>query len=85
MNIFKGDYYKNLNKFNKAYIYYLFAMKTMKKIYKNAPNEGMLNDIVILCSKLSEISKRLNRKKDKIKWDETQKKLLIESEKYNEK
>lgn len=83
VNIFKGDYYKSLNKYKTAYLYYLIAMKKMKYIYKKIPNEGVLNDLIIIYNNLSDIAKNLKRNKDKIKWDNIINKLQKESEMFN--
>ena len=83
VNIFKGDYYKALDKYKTAYLYYLVAMKKMKNIYKKLPNEGLLNDLIIIYNNLSDIAKHLKRSKDKIKWDTIISKLEKESEMFN--
>lgn len=80
VNIFKGDYYKCLTKYKTAYLYYFIAMKKMKKIYKQIPNEGILNDLIIIYNNLSEIAKILKRNKVKIKWDSIVNELKKESE-----
>ena len=83
VNIFKGDYYKALNKYKMAYLYYLIAMKKMKYIYKKMPNEGILNDLILIYNNLSEVAKILKRNKSKIKWDNIINKLQKESEMYS--
>ena len=83
VNIFKGDYYKALDKYKTAYLYYIVAMKKMKNIYKKLPNEGLLNDLIIIYNNLSDIAKHLKRSKDKIKWDTIISKLEKESEMFN--
>ena len=56
INIFKGDYYKSLNKYKSAYLYYYVSMKKMNKIYKKIKNEGILNDLILIYNNLSEVA-----------------------------
>ena len=55
-------------------------MKKISKIYKQMPNEGIRNDLILVYNHLSEVAKVLKRTKDKIKWDEIIQELQKESE-----
>ena len=55
-------------------------MKRINKIYKEMPNEGIRNDLILVYNHLSEVAKVLKRTKDKIKWDEIIQELQKESE-----
>lgn len=80
VNIFIGDFHKIEGRFKSAYVFYLIAMKRINKIYKEMPNEGIRNDLILVYNHLSEVAKVLKRTKDKIKWDEIIQKLQKESE-----
>lgn len=80
VNIFIGDFHKIEGRFRSAYVFYLVAMKKISKIYKEMPNEGIRNDLILVYNHLSEIAKVLKRTKDKIKWDEIIQELQKESE-----
>ena len=80
VNIFIGDFHKIDGRFKSAYVFYLIAMKRINKIYKEMPNEGIRNDLILVYNHLSEVAKVLKRTKDKIKWDEIIQELQKESE-----
>ncbi|MBR6515663.1 MAG: hypothetical protein IKT40_02285 [Bacilli bacterium] len=78
--IFRGDFNKVNARFRAAYICYYRAMRLMKKIYDSMPQEGIKNDLILIYSHLSEVSKVLKLNKQKIKWDENIKILKTEGE-----
>ena len=55
-------------------------MRLMKKIYDSMPQEGIKNDLILIYSHLSEVSKVLKLNKQKIKLDENIKILKTEGE-----
>ena len=75
LNIFRGDYYRFKKKYRFAYVYYYVAMKKLKKIYNNYPQDGIRNDLSAVYTSLYEMSLLLNYKRSKNKY----KALALES------
>ena len=69
VNIFYGDYYKDINKIKRANCYYLLAANKLNRIYNKMPSEGIKNDLMLVYSSLSEIAKMMKKTKMKIKYD----------------
>ncbi len=63
--VFKGDYYRFNKKYRKAYFFYYIAMRRVKKIFEDLPQDEIKNDLIAIYTSLYEISLLLNKNRSK--------------------
>ena len=70
VNIFEADYLKIMKKYRRAYILYVYLLNKLKLIYEKLPQEGIKNDLIMIYDNLIEISIKLNKIKQKQKFEQ---------------